>query len=322
MKKIKNILLSFVGSNDAGKLNGKNDGAILTALTNQKFNEVILLWNQSGKTGTDYYTITNYLKSEIIKRKLAEKVNPCELIIKDVTDHNQIYWVLKEFADKLTRDQNTQYIASISSGTPAMQVCWILLAESGDFSEQYPLHLIKIKDPKFGNSENIEVKLDITLPKILRLKSELNSLKKDLLPKAILKIKRGTLFIGEIQVDLSPIEFCHYRYFAERVIDEQGDEKFSGISIPIKFMQTIYSFHEDSFPDLDLNRLSLHKMIKDGFEMGIQTFRGNISKINKKIKENIANQSMIDNFQISIVGKRGAKFYGIKAEPSKIKIFN
>lgn len=43
MKKEKKKFLSFVGSNDAGKLIGQNDGAILTALTNQKFDEVISL---------------------------------------------------------------------------------------------------------------------------------------------------------------------------------------------------------------------------------------------------------------------------------------
>lgn len=37
-----NILLSFIGTNDAGKLIDKNDGAILTALSNEKFDEVIL----------------------------------------------------------------------------------------------------------------------------------------------------------------------------------------------------------------------------------------------------------------------------------------
>lgn len=41
----KNVLLSFIGTNDAGKLISKNDGAILTTLSFRKFDKVILLWN-------------------------------------------------------------------------------------------------------------------------------------------------------------------------------------------------------------------------------------------------------------------------------------
>ena len=37
MKKQTQILLSFVGSNDGGKLLGKPDGDVLTALKNEKF---------------------------------------------------------------------------------------------------------------------------------------------------------------------------------------------------------------------------------------------------------------------------------------------
>jgi hypothetical protein len=41
------VLLSFVGTNDAGKLTGDSDGAILTVFRERKFDEVHLLWNPS-----------------------------------------------------------------------------------------------------------------------------------------------------------------------------------------------------------------------------------------------------------------------------------
>lgn len=316
----KKILLSFVGTNDAGKLIDQPDGAILTALKNEKFDEVILLWNES-KVGSHSYTeILSYLKKEITRKKLANKVSDILLTFTDVTDHNDIYNKLKELTGNLPKSKNLHYTAAISSGTPSMQVCWILLAESGDFSEEFPLRLIKVKDPKFGKSGNIEVKLDTSLPKILRLKNEIDTIKKDLIPTALINIDRGELTIGKTKVDLSPIEFCNYRYFAERVIDGLGDEKFSGVSVSLSFMESIFSFHEESFPNLDLNREDLRKMIKNGNELGITTFRGNISKINKKMKETLDNPTLVENFQISKEGKRGAKFYGIKVAPSKIKI--
>jgi hypothetical protein len=99
----KKFLLSFIGNNDAGTLlkGAKQEGAIITALQNDKFDEVILLWN-NNKTGTPTYSeIVNHLKKEIKKRKLAKKVNDTLLDIKDVTNHNEIYFTLKEFTDTL-----------------------------------------------------------------------------------------------------------------------------------------------------------------------------------------------------------------------------
>jgi len=318
----KKILLSFVGINDAGNLQNKEDGAILTAFKNEQFDEVRLLWNKNDKGQIKFDTIVKYLSEEIKKRNYSKKIISTQLNISDVTDHNEIYQLLKSYTDVLEKNDNIKYTAAISSGTPAMQVCWILLAESGDFSEEFPLRLIKVKDPKFGKSENIEVKLSTSLPKILRLKKEIESVKKDLIPTAEINLCTGIITIGEFNVDLSPIEFCHYRYFAERVLSNSGLEKFSGISVPLSFAKIIYSFHEESFPDLDRNRDDLQKMIKAGMEMAMPTFRGNISKINKKIHAALEIPTLVKNFQISINGKRGAKFYGIKAHKSKIKIVN
>ena len=81
-----------------------------------------------------------------------------------------------------------------------MQVCWILLAESGDFSELNSLRLIQVKDPKFGKSENLLVKIDTSLPRILRLKEEVKTLKKDLIPSAIITITKPGLKIDETDI--------------------------------------------------------------------------------------------------------------------------
>ncbi|KAF0151186.1 MAG: hypothetical protein FD143_2125 [Ignavibacteria bacterium] len=317
---VKKTLLSFVGTNDGGELLGKNDGAILTALKNEKFNEVILLWNEAKIGETTYSKAVSHLVLAIKSRKYARTVSEQQLTLSDVTDYNEIYTKLKKFTDGLQKDNKIQYTAAISSGTPAMQVCWILLAESGDFSEEFPLRLIKVKDPKFGKSHNVEVKLDTSLPKIQRLKNEIDTIKKDLIPQAELNIERGIISIGEVLIALSPMEFCHYRYFSERVLNDLGDEKFSGLCVSIDFMGSIYQYHKESFPDLDLNREDLRKMIKNVSELGIQTFRGNVSKINRKIRESLNNDTLLNTFQISINGKRGAKFYGIMASPEKIKI--
>lgn len=318
MKNNKNILISFVGSNDAGS--DGNDGAILTALTNEKFDEVILLWNQSKNKLYDFKEITNYLKVTITKRKLAKKVFTNELKLNDVTDHNEIYSKLREFTDNLDKSEKNLYTAAISSGTPAMQVCWILLAESGDFSETNPLRLIKVNDPKFSKSQNLPVKLNTALPKIIRLKQENLKLKKDFLPDVKLIIETGQLFIGNIEIPISPIEFAYYRYFAERAKEGKNLEKISGISIPHHFLEKVYQYHQESFPVLDLNREEIRLTLKSNKELGMSTFRGNVAKINRKIKEQIETQSIIEQFKIISQGKRGAKFYGILSTEDKIFI--
>ncbi|MEP0862627.1 MAG: hypothetical protein HRF52_14430 [Ignavibacterium sp.] len=311
MKKKEKILLSFIGSNDAGKLNDKPDGAILTALKNEEFDRVQLLWNK-GKVGhISYQKISDYLMKEIRQRKLASKINSTEIPIEDVTDHNSIYKLLKSFTDSLDKSEKLTYTAAISSGTPAMQVCWILLAESGDFSESNPLRLIKIKDPKFGKSENIEVKIDTTLPRIVRLKEEVESLKKDLIPVAKISISKPDLTLGANAVPLSPIELSYYRYFAERVISGDGAEKFSGVKTSSVFLKRIIEIHKEFFPDLDANRMDLEKILEKDKGLYTYSFRANVSKVNKKIRGALSNESIIKTFEISKEGQRGARFYGI-----------
>ncbi len=319
----KKILISFVGSNDAGKLQSDHDGAILTALSNEHFDELILLWN-NGKTkqGFEYHEIVRHIKQQSKNLNLAKRIYDEEIQIEDVTDHNEIYSELKKFTDSLDKNDKIKYTASISSGTPAMSVCWILLAESGDFSEQFPLRLIKVGDPRFGKSKNIEVKLNTALPKIIRMKNELNKLKTDLIPKAIIDIKKGQLTIGDNLINLAPIEFCYYRYFAELQINAEDGEKVSGIFVNDKFLSKIIDFHAESFEDYDSGRQKLEIMLNKKEPLATATFRGNISKINKKIRQALDNETLADFFQISSEGKRGAKFYGIKVPPEKLKILH
>ncbi len=270
IKKLK-ILLSFIGSNDAGKLAGKPDGAILTALDNEKFDQVKLLWNRGKTTEITYKKIAEYLKKEISKRKLSNLVSITELAITDITNHNKIYTQLKDFTDKLDKTDSFIYTAAISSGTPAMSVCWILLAESGDFSESNPLRLIQVKDPKFGKSENISVKIDTSLPRIVRLKEEVKGLK-DLLPSATLSISKPGLIIEDKVISLAPVELSYYRYFAERIINDKGLEKFSGINTSNAFLKRIIEIHTELFPDLDLNRMELEEMERNKFGLILLLF--------------------------------------------------
>lgn len=315
------ILLTFVGTNDAGRLIGYNHGAILTALTNEKFDEVVLLWNEAKINNKFKYSdVVLNLKREIKKQKLAKKVFDYELYLKDVTDHNEIYEHLKDFTITLEKTEKIEFTAAISSGTPAMQVCWILLAESGDFSIEFPLRLIKVIDPKFGKSKNVNVKLNTSLPRIIGLQNEIDDIKNDLIPQAVMNIKHGTLKIGHLLIPLAPIEFCYYRYFTVKKLNKEKPQKFSGYNVSLNFVRSIYDYHAESYPDLDANRLDMENMIKKDFELPIATFRGNISKINKKLAKTLRNESIYNVFRIANEGIRGAKFYGLVAPVDKLRI--
>ncbi|PIP76775.1 MAG: hypothetical protein COW85_12365 [Ignavibacteria bacterium CG22_combo_CG10-13_8_21_14_all_37_15] len=326
----KNIFLSFVGFNDAGKLSGENDGAILTALSTKIFSEVVLLWNDNKGRQVSFKQIAEYLQHEILKRNFTGTVTLEQLNIPDVADHNIIYPLLKNFCDTLNKEKNFCYTAGISSGTPAMQVCWILLAESGDFSSANPLKLVRSIEPKFSKKKIAKVKLGTALPRIIGLQNQLEELqtekekltkeKFDLFPNIKLLIKKGEVFIGEKEVNLSPILFCYYRYFLEKAKEEKEFERFSVYGTSVDFVKAIAAFHEETFPDSDVTREEMRKLIKANQGINKETLLSNISKIKAAIKKVITVPSMIDYYIVSPHGKRHATTYGIKLPKEKIEI--
>lgn len=321
-KQIKTFI-SFVGSNDAGKLRSDSDGAILTALSAVKANSCYLLWNESNSKNIDFNEITNYVSSEILNRKLADEVKTVKLPIKDVTDHNEIYPLLKEFCDSLPKDEKHSYIAAISSGTPAMQVCWILLSESGDFSKEFPLKLIRVREPRFGKPYTSEIKLATSLPKIISLENEISTLKEEndaLIPPLIINVSLGTISVGALQIPLSPIEFSYYRYFCELLVEGNSPIRLSGLTAPSDFLKSVINYHKVSFPESDLFRHELEMMLKKNLQLSLTTVRGNISKVNKKFRVALSNDKLSSLYEISITGKRHAKMYGINISRQKVII--
>lgn len=155
--------ISFIGSNDAGKLIEKDDGAVLTILKERKFDEIVLLYNASGKIKSSdiaYKDIAEYLKKEIIDRNYckSDKISIYEIDFEDIADHCSVYPVLLDFLQKHFSDisKNTIY-AGISSGTPAMQTAWILFAEA----DVFPLKLLRSveKSHSKGNKRVFDVQL-------------------------------------------------------------------------------------------------------------------------------------------------------------------
>ncbi len=303
------ILVSFVGTNDAGKLDGKSEGAILTALgALPKFDEIILLWSPTG----NFKKISKHLENVIIKYNFSKKVKLVPFDLDDPTDHNEIYPKLLDFC-RNNLNESSENIAAISSGTPAMQVCWILMAESRDFK----LRLIKSNEPKHNKTPYTEIKLSTGLPQILKRTETENKDLRKLLPVVNMNISKGELKIGNELIKLSPVQFAYYRYFLERAKEAKEYERFGNLDTPTAFLKTIISFYKDSFPDAYSAIKESEKILKDREGADMRTFRANISKLNKKIRNSVKNYHF---YIIETTGLRYKTCYGISLLPEKIRI--
>ena len=189
------------------------------------------------------------------------------------------------------------------------------MAESGDF----PLKLIRSDEAKFGKPIVRDVKLGASLPRILRLKEENEELKRErkyLLTPVVLNISKASIQIGKQELDLSPVEFSYYRYFLERAFNEREYLRIDVDTVPDEFYKTILSFHRESFPQADSNRIfpEKNKYITSA------TFRANVSKLNSKIKEMFSRKPICLNYLIESEGKRFRKAYGINLPKEIVKI--
>lgn len=319
------VLVSFVGFNDQGRLSGKKDGAILSTLKKRKFNEINLLYNQPLFQSVDFKKIAEYIKKEILKRKLCQVVKIHEFFCDNPIEHNEIYPTLRELCKTIQQSNDRKLTAMISSGTPSMQVCWILLAESGELE----IKLIRCNPPEFKRPIVENVKLSSALPKIISrisvLEDENKKLKKEnekLLPKLIIDLAKGELKVGSKIVPLSPIEFSYYRYFLNRKINQMQPLRLTDLTMPVEFLQNILNHHTKSFPASSSFRMEIESMLSKNLGYAVTTFRGNVSKLNKKLLTALNNPSLAAYYQIEVSGKRHSKHYSININPTKIKILN
>ena len=318
VRKSISVLLSFVGTNDGRSLIGGADGAILTIFKERTFDEVHLFWNPTNAAQPAYKAIAEHIRSEIVDRQHSKSVYVHKFECRDVTDHNEIYPKLLQLCNSLGKGGGRKFTAAIASGTPAMQACWILMAESGDFA----VDLIRSNEPRFGKPFVVPVRLGTSLPRIIRLETENKALRQEtisLVPEIEIDIQQGSVHIAGIQVPLSPIEFSYYRYFVERLMAGESPMRCSGISAPKEFLEKIVKHHRESFPDSDLFRRDLEKMLKAEQDLDIRTFRANVSKTNSRIKKALSNPAWHKLFRISVGGKRHATTYGILVPVNKIR---
>lgn len=316
----KKILLSFIGSNDSGNQNGKSDGAIFNTLKNSKFDFAHLIWIENNKKQEEknkFLYIGKELEKKLIEQRFCENIVLDFLNIKNPVDHNEIYPKLLEYCENLYTSNRNKYTAAISSGTPAMQVCWILMAESGDFN----LELIRTNEPVFGKEIISPVKLGTGLPRIVRSMKKQIKILKNLLPDLHIDVKSHKISIGDTQIRLSQMEFSYYRYFAERVRLGQEALYIPNHHLPIKMTKEILNHHRESFPNSD-TRIDFENAVNKGELIPKARLLENITNIKGKIFDSLDEKGISENYVIQNVGTRKDGSYMIKIDPGKIKIVN
>ena len=139
-----NVLLSFTGSHDpfapSARSGEMNAGPVLTVADFCPFAHIYLfstprMANQTAGT-----------VAELKKRYPATNVHVCDTPLKDPTNYVGILRQLRGHFRKIqTADPESSYFIAVSSGTPHMHACWLMLAASGEI----PATILQSTPPEF-----------------------------------------------------------------------------------------------------------------------------------------------------------------------------
>jgi len=308
-------LFSFVGVTDVNLLEQQR-GPILTAVDGLKPRNVILI--ATTGTGVRYDLVGGAAKLQKMIKTISPvtKVSIVTMDIDDPTDHNEIYPKLREVVS-IHASKKARLLAAISSGTPSMQVCWILLAESGEVK----LSLYRTTEAELTKTPVREVRLDASLPRIIALEEENAALKAIAIPTVELSVKKGLVTIGSTLIDFSPLQFAYYRFFLERLISTgHHDElrfRVSGMFTDELFARKILAFKRESFPNASDSDGTYGKRKEPMIPS--EQFRSNLTKLNRKLQQALGD-TLASYYCIESDGPRQAKTYGIRLDRSKVRI--
>ncbi len=125
---MKKILLTFIGNNDCLLGQGK-EGAIISILRRREFDVLYILYNDTRYL--QYASeILIYCKKNFprltVRYQEADALNPI--------DHNLVYPAMVAAVKEIQKEEghkDVEYTISLTSGTPTMHSCWILIAMGG-----------------------------------------------------------------------------------------------------------------------------------------------------------------------------------------------
>jgi DNA-binding NtrC family response regulator len=125
---MRKVLLSFIGNNDCYLSEGK-DGAIVSILKKRPFDALYILFNKESYL-EHAYEIRDYCKRQFPRLE----VNFEPSVTLDPIDYNLVYPAMYNAISHIKgkeKDKNPVYTVSVTSGTPTMHSCWVLLKQGG-----------------------------------------------------------------------------------------------------------------------------------------------------------------------------------------------
>lgn len=164
---INDVLFSFVGAQDpfALKRGARENGPILTLCRERTFHRIVLLHtgddesrHRADQTGTELLSFTT-------QQPRLEKV---PLTIADPTHHESIIKALRNWWDRFKKEGNEEYYISISSGTPAMHVCWLMLAAA----DEIHANVLYVRNPLYvGEGQPLIAEINPRAPEFPAIQS-------------------------------------------------------------------------------------------------------------------------------------------------------
>jgi DNA-binding NtrC family response regulator len=130
---MRKVLLSFIGNNDCYLSEGK-EGSIISILQARPFDAIYLLFNKES-----------YLEHGYEIRNYCKKYFPClevyfePAVSIDPIDYNLVYPAMYNAVANIKtkeRGRKPEFTISVTSGTPTMHSCWVLLKQGGIISAE------------------------------------------------------------------------------------------------------------------------------------------------------------------------------------------
>jgi DNA-binding NtrC family response regulator len=125
---MRQVLLSFIGNNDCYLSEGK-EGAILSILKEIPFDALYILFNKESYL-EHAYEIRDYCRRRY--PRLEVYFEPAVSV--DPIDYNLVYPAMYNAVTNIKKKEAQNqplYIVSVTSGTPTMHSCWVLLKQGG-----------------------------------------------------------------------------------------------------------------------------------------------------------------------------------------------
>ncbi len=166
---MENVLLTFTGFQDPYALGliGEEEqpGPILSLLASKPFDRVILFSTPKTQKNT-----SGTLRS--LKKLYPQlHVDVVDFPLEDPTDYLAILRGLRKTTQAISeKAPKGQFFVSVSSGTPQMHACWVLLASCGEI----PAHIVNVRPQRFVTKEKpLITEVDLTAPEFPIVRSQI-----------------------------------------------------------------------------------------------------------------------------------------------------